>query len=729
MNTSESPSDSFVVLVERLAETRGVTLAPDGARELGRAERELGGPTEAVWQERLEHALASFGVEPRATCLSIAEVTAVLRAGQPAVCFRRSADNPDGWTLLLDGGSGRIFVADLSGAGADRWLTPEALAAELDCAAGDRLPWLLCDAVLPATGATAHRHHGASVGPARRLWQIVRPDRPDLWSIVVFGIVVGTFSLATPIAVQQLVNSVALGGLLQPVVVLALLLLVGLAFAAGLTAIQAFVAEIVQRRIFVRVVADLARRIPRVRVHAFDGRHGPEVVNRFFDVLTVQKVGTTLLLDGVGLTLQTLMGLLLLSFYHPLMLGFSVLLLAGIAFVVVVLGRGAVPTAVAESQSKYAVEAWFEEVARRLPEFKTEGAGRLAVERADALAREYLRARSAHYRIVFRQLAGALGLQVVASSAILGLGGGLVIAGQLTLGQLVASELVVTAIVASFAKLGKHLESYYDLMAAVDKLGILFDLPLERDEGALVETSTEAAAVSLRGVRFSYGDRTVLDQFDLDVAPGERVVLIGPSGAGKSTLFDLILGLRTPASGYVTVDDADLRHLRLDSLRERIVRVRGPEVVEGSIEDNVRMGRRWISTKTVREALARVGLLEAARSLPDGLETKLTADGSPLSRSESLRLTLARAIAGRPSLLLLEDALHGLDEECRSAVEAALFGPEATWTLLAADSGSDLNARCDRVVELPTIRRPRHAAAHVGNVPPLMGAAPAGATS
>ncbi len=701
-------------VLEHLARASGVDQIPSElAAAQRRAERDFAGCLEAVWQERMRETAGAIGLQVRDVWLTPVEIAGAVRAGQPAVTFRRSTDNPDGWMLLLDRRWGKVYRADLAGEDGE-WISVDELGRELGSALDQRLPWLLCDPVVCAT--TPGEHHGddTATTPLRRLVQLVRPDRADLWSILVFGALVGGLTLATPVAVQQLVNSVALGGLMQPVVVLALLLLAVLAFAATLSALQAYVAEIVQRRIFVRVAADLAHRLPRVRIEAFDRQHGPELVNRFFDVMTVQKLGAVLLLDGVALALQTLIGLLVLSFYHPLMLAFSVILVAGIAVVALVLGRGAVPTAIAESRSKYAVAGWLEEIARHAPELKTTGAARFAVERADVLAREYLRARSAHYRIVFRQLAGALGLQVLASSALLGLGGGLVIAGQLTLGQLVASELIVTAIVASFAKLGKHLENFYDLLAAVDKLGHLFDLPLERDDGIVPAAGSAGGALVFRNVSFDYGDRHVLDNLDFNVGAGERVALIGPTGSGKSTVLDLILGLRSPSAGYIALDGVDLRELRLDALREQIVRVGGAEIIEGTVEDNVRMGRGHVTALTVRDALAAVGLLDPVLKLPEGLRTYLSTNGQPLSQGQAMRLDLARAIAGRPRLILLDETMNGLDEESRRIALEALFAEDADWSLLVGSASEEIVARCDRVVHIGG--RVRGLSADIGSV-------------
>ncbi len=523
-----------------------------------------------------------------------------------------------------------------------------------------------------------------TLSPIRRLLALLAPERRDIAIVIAFAIGVGVLTLATPVAVQSLVNIVSFGGLTQPLVVLAVLLLGFLTLAGMLRAFKAYVVEIMQQRVFVRVVTDLGHRLPRAHVESFDRHHGPELVNRFFDVLTVQKVGATLLLDGVAVVLQATIGLLILAFYHPFLLAFDVVLIAGINFVLFVMGRGAVRTAIAESKAKYAVAASLEEVARNPLSFKHGGGPQLARHRADRLAVDYVAARRLHYRVVFRQIIGSLALQALAATALLTLGGWLVINGQLTLGQLVAAELIVSIVLASFAKLGQKVENFYDLLAAVDKLGQLLDLRLERGSGEMVQLAAGGAELRLVDVSFAYpGKRPVLTDFNLTVAPGDTVVIIGRNGSGKSTLAELLYGLRAPTAGRIELDGIDLREINLESLRSQVAVIKEVEVIDGTVGENVSMHRSEVSLADVRGALAAIGLLEDVRALPDGLNTVLNSTGAPLSAGQARRLMLARAIAGQPKLLVLDDFLDDLDEDARQQALRALMRPAGSpWTLV-----------------------------------------------
>lgn len=558
-------------------------------------------------------------------------------------------------------------------------------------------------------GAQGGGHGHDHMSPWLRLLSILRPDAGDITVVAVFSAVIGLLMLASPIAVEALVNTVAFGRFLQPVVVLSLILLTFLAFAATLRIVQAYISEIIQRRIFVRVVSDLAYRLPRVRQSAFDEHHGPELMNRFFDVMTVQKTAAVLVLDGIAMVLQTVIGMVVLGFYHNYLIGFDIFLIACLAVIVFVLGRGSVRTAIAESYAKYHVAAWLEQLADAPLAFKTAQGSRFAWDVADRLTTDYVRARSRHFRVLMRQIVFAVGLQAVGGALLLGLGGWLVITGDLSLGQLVAAEMIVAVILNSFTKLGKQLESFYDLLAAVDKIGHLFDLPVERTTGmALGPTEARSEAgelrelpplgVSLRRVSYDFeGARAVVHGVSLEVSPGELVALTGPPGSGKSVVLDLLYGLRQPSSGRLEVGGHDLRGVQPAALRRQVALVRDGGVIAGTIAENIQMARPEVGMARVREVLTAVGLWDEVLEMPQALDTRLDPDGRPLTNSQTRRLLLARALAGRPRLLLVDELVDSLPTALANSVLETLRQLAGRCTVVIVTGRDDIAAACPRV--------------------------------
>ena len=560
----------------------------------------------------------------------------------------------------------------------------------------------LNDAPLDALRSPLEKGVSFDGNPLPRLRALLQLERRDLWVVVIYSIGVGLLTLVVPVAVQAVVNFIAFGSLLQPLVILTLFVLVALGFSSIMNAFRVFTVEIIQRRLFVRVTTDFAQRLVRVRSEAFDRLYGPELVNRFFDVVTVQKSAASLLMDGLSLVMQTMLGMILLAVYHPLLLAFDIFLLGVMAIIIFVLGRGATPTAIKESKAKYAIAAWLEEIAAHVPAFKSASGTSYALGRIDSLAQEYLVLRKAHFKVVMRQIVGSLALQAIASALLLGIGGFLVMQGQLTLGQLVAAELIVTTVVSGFSKFGKKLETYYDMLAALDKLGQMIDLPLEKGGSGRPPEQSGPAALELIDVKLEgWLAGAALEGVSLRIQPGERVAITGPSGAGKSALAALLYGLRRPAAGVMLADGLDARDLSLTEMREDAALVSDADVIWDTIEGNVTMGRSGVGLKEIHGALEQVGLLEDVLALPDGLQTMLSGGGAPLTGNQAVRLALARAIVGRPRLLIIDAVLDRLgDPELQELMSRTVFAADAPWTVICVTDRAALMEHCDRVLLL-----------------------------
>lgn len=532
-----------------------------------------------------------------------------------------------------------------------------------------------------------------------KLCRLIASDTRDLWMIVVYSIVVGVLALGVPIGSQMLFNYVAFGAVMQPLVVLAVVLLVVLAIAGLMRSIISFLVELVQRRLFVRVVGRLGQRLPKVRSEVFDRSNGPDLVNRFFDVLTIQKVGATLLLDGIAAFLQMLIGLVIVAFYHPFLLGFALLLFGAVLFVIFVLGRSSVRTAIAESTAKYATAATLESIVTDPVLFKqADGAG-LACRLINERIENYLVARRNHFRVYFRQVVAAYGVQVLALTALLTLGGYLVIKEQLSLGQLVAAELIIAIALSSLTKFALKFDDIYDMFAGVYKVDGLLELPREREDGEDPRRETGPVSLRLSALSFAYDEGPeVFTGFSLSVEAGERIAMVSDQSDGKTTLADLVFGMRTPTGGHIEIGGYDIRELSLDALRHRVAIAEGTEIIRGTIEHNVTLGRPEADTETTKSALERVGLLPEIRETPDGLRTVLGPGGGILSDGQRRRLTIARAIAGRPGLLVIDGLLDGLDAETRVRVISGLTDPEWPCTVLFLGTNDWYSASGIRVV-------------------------------
>jgi len=671
-------------------------------RLLHEAERAIPGNDPSAWGCRLVEVGESINLKVRTLDASVDRIVEFVEDRTPVAHGTEDVTGKIQWRVILQSKGGKVLVRQPNSESAI-WMSRGALRKELGLTERDtKCRWIVGQPALSCQASGRPTNMPSSKGgvkPLNRLISLFLPEKRDLWILLIFSAIVGLLALATPVAVEVLVNTVAFGRYLQPVIILAVLLFTFLLFAAAMRALIIFVAEVLQRRIFIRVVEDLAYRLPRVEQGEFDDKHGPELTNRFFDVVTVQKSTSTLLLDGVAIVLQTIIGMAVIAFYHPFLLGYDIVLLLLITVAVWVLGRGAVKTAIKESKAKYAVAEWLQELARHTTAFKMNGGQTYALERADDLAVHWLEARRSHFRILLRQIFFVLGLQAVAATALLGLGGWLVVSGEMTLGQLVAAELIVMTILGSFAKLGKHLESYYDLLASIDKLGQLFDLSIEQHDRLFHLREGEPARMCFRGVTLANHGRPVFSDLTLDFEPGVSTGVYGDSGAGKSTLLSLLCGLRQPTRGGVELDDIDIRELRPDSLREHIALAGEIDIFHGTIHENIHLNRAHINARDVHDALATVELLDEFQDLPDGLNTIVQTHGHRLSRSQAARVMLARAVVGHPRMLLLDGVMDGLSDDLADRLLARLQA-EKNWTLVVGTSRKRLAEQCEQQITL-----------------------------
>ncbi|MEZ6073655.1 MAG: hypothetical protein R3C10_26095 [Pirellulales bacterium] len=398
--------------------------------------------TRRLW---FAEAVKSLGLRTRTVTLCLDNALRICEDG--AILVGGLADDGEAFVLLR----GRNRKVEIFGPGGDGRHSVslkelETIVAHSSPKAATHQPvefkWLVIEDPTLDRG-TSHKYQHR---PIRRLLALLQPEATDIWIVSVFAFFAGILSLDTPIAVETLVNTVAFGRLMQPLIILSLMLFAFLAFAGAMQAMQTFAVEVIQRRLFVRVAADLAYRFPRVKGTSLSGHYGPEVANRFFDVVTLQKIVALLLLDGVSITLGTAVGMAVLAFYHPWLLGFDILLLILVVGGIWVFGDGAIASGIDESRQKYRLAAWLEDLIRCPISFKSAGAADFALDRANEVTSGYLKSRQQHFRILFRQLLFIFVLQAIAGTVLLAFGGWLVIQGQLTLGQLVAAELIVATI-------------------------------------------------------------------------------------------------------------------------------------------------------------------------------------------------------------------------------------------------------------------------------------------
>lgn len=539
--------------------------------------------------------------------------------------------------------------------------------------------------------------------PFQRLRTILKEERKDIAVILIYTFLSSSLSLIIPLTANAIVNTIAAGVFLQPLIVLTIILFVVLLFVGAFKVFQFYLVEILQQRVFAKIALNLCVKVPLISHKAWMKEYLPEVLNKFFDVQKVQKNLAKIIIDAPTSVLQIIIGLTLMAIYSPVLFIFDLLILLFIPFVTVVLGRNGVKTSINESSQMYRVAGWLQELARCQKSFKVDGCSEYFYNKTDKRVLGYLKERRKHFKILFRQAIANYFFYAIATAGIFGIGGWLVIEKQLTLGQLVASELIILILLTALQNLINLFSDWYELLTALDKIGQITDLETERAKGRNLLNYSDGFEVICKNVSFSYNDNnTILKNLNFSITSGEFISLAGASGAGKTTLALMLCGLLEPQGGNIELNSLDIRDIDLKSLRKSVAFVSGSnELFEGTVEENILVGRENISPQDVSWALKVTQLYEQVWELPDGIKTKLVSSGTSLSRGQKQKLLIARAIADKPKLLILDEAFTGIDARNKILIlESLLLDPHNKCTVLNISHDSELVMRSDRVMVL-----------------------------
>ena len=538
--------------------------------------------------------------------------------------------------------------------------------------------------------------------PLQRFWRLLAPDRKEIVYVYVYAVLIGLISLAGPLGVQAIINLIAGGDFNASLVVLAVIVTLAAVLVGVLKVMQTVIAETVQRRIFTRAALEFAYRLPRIQVAALRDSYPPELVNRFFDTVNVQKGLPKILLDFSGAIMQIVFGIVLVAFYNTFFGVFGLLLVLAIIGMIFLLARPSLETSLTESKYKYAVASWLEDIARANNTFKLAGGARLSMRRTDDLVNGYLDYREEHFGLLMWHYAILIGLQALTTVSFLLLGGYLVIENQINIGQFVAAELVILTVISNIEKVVYSFETLYDTLTGVEKIAAVTDLPLENG-GKMpfdrVDTG-RGLEVELSHLRFQFprSGNVALDDLNLRIAPEQRFCLAGYNRSGRTTLLQLLAGLRLDFEGRLLFNDTPIGNFELDSLRQAIGDYTPQEqIISASITDNICLGHPNVNFPDIQWAIELAGLRDWIAEQPDGYETLLVADGLDLPRSIRVRVLLARAIVRRPRLLVVSDIFEALDPALGRHILDGLIDRSNRWTLVVASNDPRVAARCDRI--------------------------------
>lgn len=524
--------------------------------------------------------------------------------------------------------------------------------------------------------------------PWGRFIGLLSLEKRDILQISYYAIFSGLVALSLPLGIQAIINLLQGAQISTSWIVLVILVTIGVLFSGGLQLMQLRIIETLQQRIFAKASFELSYRFPKIKMTELRSYYPPELANRFFDTLTIQKGLSKILIDVPAALLQIIFALILLSFYHSFFIFFGILLLFMVFFVFKFTAKKGLETSLEESKNKYLVAHWIQEVARTLVSFKLSGTTNFAIRKNDELVYKYLKSREKHFRILVIQFIQMISFKVLITAGLLIIGGVLVLEQEMNIGQFVAAEIIILLIISSVEKLILGVETFYDMLTSIEKLGQVTDKVLERQDGEK-PVFKDDLKIELSNINYKVPnrDKLILDNISLQINAKSRILIGGESGSGKSSLLCMIAGIIEPTGGEIYVNNVSIKSLQLNHYRSQLgLSLANETPFEGTLKDNLTFGNPNITDNEIFEILEKVGLSSFLKELPDGLQTALQPDGKQISDIVSKKIILARAIAKKPKVLILEDPLDRFNPEETSQIIQFLTDKSQPWSLLVVSS-------------------------------------------
>ena len=537
----------------------------------------------------------------------------------------------------------------------------------------------------------------------KRFFSLLELDKKDVYQIFFYAIFSGIVSLSLPLGIQAIVNFIQSGRVSASWIVLVILVVIGVALVGILALMQLRITENLQQKIFVRSSFEFASRLPKIEFKELYAHYPPELANRFFDTLTIQKGTSKLLVDFSAAILQIVFGIILLSLYHPFFIIYGILLLILLYVIFKFSYRKGIETSLKTSKNKYKTASWLQEIARNNFSFRNDLNYDFALEKNNSIIKDYLYCRENHFNVIKKQFSQLIIFKVIITASLLIIGGYLVLSQKMNIGQFVASEIIILLVINSVEKIILGLGTFYDVLTAVEKIGQLTDMELEEEytvENKICYTNisleTENLSFQFPGTNFG-----VLNNITLKINPQEKILIDGENGSGKTTLIRVLSGLLHATSGNFFINDDTFRKIDLKQYRSRIGSIiQGETPFEGTILENITFNDKNITAEDLKWALDAVQLTAFVKTLPQGLDTRIFPEGKKLSSSNIQKILLARSIIHKPNILFYEEPTDRMDNKVANEIIDFITSKNNKWTVIVSSQNPHWLTKCTREITM-----------------------------
>ena len=536
-----------------------------------------------------------------------------------------------------------------------------------------------------------------------KLFRLLRLDGKEITALYLLSILSGLIQLSLPLGIQAIINFaiVATGRKQLPASmwVLILLVVLGVLFTGMLKINQMKIVEKIQQKIFTRFSFEFSYRIPKLNVISIDQFHLPELVNRFFDIPTLQKSLAKLLLDIPTAVIQLCFGLILLSFYNSVFIVFGIILLVVLYLILYISSPKGFEASLEESNYKYDLGGWVQEIARGIKTFKFFNSFNLHLEKTNHLLEGYLHSRNRHFQILKLQYWPLVVFKILITAAMLIVGGILLIRQEINIGQFIAAEIIILTIMNAVEKLIVSLETVYDLLTSVEKINKITEKPID-EEGSYEFVKKQGIEIEAKNLSFGFEKTPILKNISFLIKPGQKVAITGDGDSGKTVLLRMLTGVFQDFEGDLSFDQVPINNYNLNTLRNNIgIYMQKQDIFSASLWENITLGNKEVKEQDVLDTFKIVGLDNFYKSLSKGFDTHLEPTGKQLSSSSVQKLLIARSLLNQPALLLLDEPMKLIAADDKQYLKNYLFGLKDV-TIIFTTNDPALIAKCDMVIHL-----------------------------
>lgn len=536
-----------------------------------------------------------------------------------------------------------------------------------------------------------------------KLFRLLRLDGKEITALYLLSILSGLIQLSLPLGIQAIINFaiVATGRKQLPASmwVLILLVVLGVLFTGMLKINQMKIVEKIQQKIFTRFSFEFSYRIPKLNVKSIDQYHLPELVNRFFDIPTLQKSLAKLLLDIPTAVIQLCFGLILLAFYNSVFIVFGIILLVVLYLILYISSPKGFEASLEESNYKYDLGGWVQEIARGIKTFKFFNSFNLHLEKTNHLLEGYLHSRNRHFQILKLQYWSLVVFKILITAAMLIVGGILLIRQEINIGQFIAAEIIILTIMNAVEKLIVSLETVYDLLTSVEKINKITEKPID-EEGSYEFVKKQGIEIEAKNLSFGFEKTPILKNISFLIKPGQKVAITGDGDSGKTVLLRMLTGVFQDFEGDLSFDQVPINNYNLNTLRNNIgIYMQKQDIFSASLWENITLGNKEVKEQDVLDTFKIVGLDNFYKSLSKGFDTHLEPTGKQLSSSSVQKLLIARSLLNQPALLLLDEPMKLIAADDKQYLKNYLFGLKDV-TIIFTTNDPALIAKCDMVIHL-----------------------------